>query len=39
MDKRFKFWMNWYGKTFSDFELIKGDFFHDNHRDIINNAS
>ena len=39
MDRRFKFWMRWFGKKHGDYELIKGDFFHDDHKEIINSAS
>ena len=27
MQKKFKFWMNWFGKEYSDFALHHGDFF------------
>ncbi|KAH7984896.1 hypothetical protein HPB51_026899 [Rhipicephalus microplus] len=39
MDALFQFWMRWYGKTHGDYRLIKGDFLHDSHRDMVLNAS
>jgi H3 lysine-79-specific histone-lysine N-methyltransferase len=39
MDEKFKFWMKWYGKKHGEYNLIKGDFFHDDHREIINSAT
>jgi H3 lysine-79-specific histone-lysine N-methyltransferase len=39
MDEKFKFWMKWYGKEHGEYNLIKGDFFHDDHREIINSAT
>ncbi len=39
MDEKFKFWMKWYGKEYGEYNLIKGDFFHDDHREIINSAT
>ncbi|XP_050024205.2 uncharacterized protein gpp isoform X1 [Dermacentor andersoni] len=39
MDAHFQFWMRWYGKTHGDYRLIKGDFLHEAHRDMVMNAS
>ncbi|CAG2167730.1 unnamed protein product [Oppiella nova] len=39
MDERFKFWMKWFGKRHGEYQLIRGDFFHDDHREVINNAT
>ncbi|XP_022699134.1 histone-lysine N-methyltransferase, H3 lysine-79 specific-like isoform X2 [Varroa jacobsoni] len=39
MDKNFRFWMRWYGKSYSDYELIRGDFLSAENRHLIENAS
>lgn len=39
MEERFKFWMNWHGKTYTDFELIHGDFFDKQYTEIIKNST
>ena len=39
MSDAFKFWMNWYGKQFSEYHLMKGDFFSEKYRDTINNGT
>lgn len=39
MSSAFKFWMNWYGKQFSEYHLMKGDFFNEKYRDTINNGT
>ncbi|XP_030757142.1 histone-lysine N-methyltransferase, H3 lysine-79 specific-like [Sitophilus oryzae] len=39
MEAKFKFWMQWYGKKCGEFELIKGDFFDDIHRDKFTDAT
>lgn len=39
MEERFKFWMNWHGKTYTDFELFQGDFFEKKYADYIKNAT
>ncbi|KAF7277997.1 hypothetical protein GWI33_008992 [Rhynchophorus ferrugineus] len=39
MESKFKFWMQWYGKRYGYFELIKGDFFHDAFRDKFTEAT
>lgn len=38
MKERFEFWMNWHGKTYSEFELFHGDFFEKKYENIIKNA-
>lgn len=39
MNKNFRAWMQWYGKKFGEYRLIKGDFLSDEHREKINTAS
>lgn len=39
MEERFKFWMEWYGKTYTDFELFHGDFFNKEYADIIKKST
>lgn len=39
MDTTFKMWMKWFGKKFNEYELIKGDFLADEHREKINSAT
>lgn len=39
MDTHFKTWMRWFGKKFGDYQLMKGDFLADEHREKINTAS
>lgn len=39
MEKKFKFWMQWYGKKYGPFELIHGDFFDDIHREKFSDAT
>lgn len=39
MEERFKFWMNWHGKTYTDFELFHGDFFEKKYVEIIRSAT
>lgn len=39
MEERFKFWMSWHGKTYSDFELYHADFFEKKYADLIKNAT
>lgn len=39
MSDAFRFWMQWFGKKFSEYLLFKGDFFADSHREMINNAT
>lgn len=39
MAKKFKFWMQWYGKKCGHFELRKGDFFDDLYREAFAEAT
>lgn len=39
MDDHFKTWMKWFGKKFGEYQLIKGDFLADEHREKINTAT
>lgn len=39
MNKNFRAWMQWYGKKFGEYKLIKGDFLNEEHREKINAAS
>ncbi|XP_014678570.1 PREDICTED: histone-lysine N-methyltransferase, H3 lysine-79 specific-like [Priapulus caudatus] len=39
MDVNFNKWMQWYGKTFSEYKLEKGDFLSEEMRERINKAS
>lgn len=39
MGERFKFWMEWHGKTYTEFELFHGDFFNKEYVDIIKNSN
>lgn len=39
MEEKFKFWMEWHGKTYTEFELFHGDFFEDRFTEIIKNAT
>lgn len=39
VSKNFKKFMNWFGKDFSDFNLIEGDFLNEQYRQTIENAS
>lgn len=39
MSDAFKFWMQWYGKQFCEYQLMKGDFFSEKYRDTINNGT
>ncbi|XP_067129962.1 uncharacterized protein [Centruroides vittatus] len=39
MCANFEFWMKWYGKTYGEFKLIKGDFLAEEHREIVMNSS
>lgn len=39
MEERFKFWMNWHGKTYTEFELFHGDFFEKQYSDIIKGST
>ncbi|KAL1117641.1 hypothetical protein AAG570_003956 [Ranatra chinensis] len=39
MNVNFRKWMGWYGKRYGSYELIKGDFLHEEHRDKIVSAT
>lgn len=39
MDSHFRLWMNWFGKKFCDYKLLKGDFLVDEHREKITSSS
>lgn len=39
MDVNFRTWMKWYGKKYGEYQLIKGDFLLDAHREQINSAT
>lgn len=39
MDLSFRKWMKWFGKKFNEYQLLKGDFLADEHREKINSAS
>ncbi|CAD5111869.1 DgyrCDS1135 [Dimorphilus gyrociliatus] len=38
MQIEFRKWMSWFGKTFSEFEIIRGDFIDEQFRDSIREA-
>ncbi|CAG0917717.1 unnamed protein product [Notodromas monacha] len=38
MDRNFRTWMNWFGFKYSPFELIAGDFLHEEHRTKITSS-
>lgn len=39
MESEFVKWMDWYGKSYGDFELIKGDFLEPSFDEILNSAT
>ncbi|XP_074600536.1 DOT1 like histone lysine methyltransferase grappa isoform X2 [Brevipalpus obovatus] len=39
LEDAFKYWMNIHGGTYGNFKLIKGDFFDERFRELINNAT
>ena len=39
MSDAFKFWMNWYGKKFCEYHLMRGDFFNEKYRDNLNRGT
>ncbi|CAG0878947.1 unnamed protein product [Cyprideis torosa] len=38
-NENFKKWMRWYGKKYTQFELIKGDFLSEEYRSLITSAN
>ena len=39
MEKEYIKWMKWYGKTYSDYLIEKGDFLDEDVKEKINNAT
>jgi len=39
LDRHFKFWMQWFGRTYSEYELIKGDFFEERFHHVVTNST
>ncbi|CAG9759880.1 unnamed protein product [Ceutorhynchus assimilis] len=39
MNKHFRTWMQWYGKKYGEYKLIRGDFLTEEHREKINQAT
>ena len=39
MEEEFVRWMEWYGKSFGEFELMKGDFLDPAFNDIFQSAT
>lgn len=39
MKARFEFWMKWHGKTYTEFELLHGDFFDKKYGEIIRGSN
>jgi len=39
MEREFIKWMDFYGKSYGDFELVAGDFLDDSLEDTINSAT
>ncbi|KAF7286980.1 hypothetical protein GWI33_002823 [Rhynchophorus ferrugineus] len=39
MNKNFRTWMQWYGKKYGEYKLIRGDFLTEEHREKINQAT
>uniref|UniRef100_T1JLG7 Histone-lysine N-methyltransferase, H3 lysine-79 specific n=1 Tax=Strigamia maritima TaxID=126957 RepID=T1JLG7_STRMM len=39
MNNNFKKWMQWYGKKYGNYEIIKCDFLNEDHREKITNAT
>ena len=39
MQLEFQRWMAWYGKSYGEYEIIKGDFLVEAFDDIINQAT
>ncbi|CAG9817009.1 unnamed protein product [Phaedon cochleariae] len=39
MNKNFRTWMQWYGKKYGEYKLLRGDFLTEEHREKINQAT
>lgn len=39
MDQKFRIWMKWFGKRYGEYQLLKGDFLCDEHREKIMSSS
>ena len=39
MEEEFVKWMDWYGKSYGEFELIKGDFLDPSFDEILQSAT
>ncbi|XP_050497396.1 histone-lysine N-methyltransferase, H3 lysine-79 specific isoform X2 [Diabrotica virgifera virgifera] len=39
MNRNFRTWMQWYGKKYGEYKLLKGDFLTEEHREKINQAT
>jgi len=39
MDKYFKRWMGWYGKKFSEYKIVQGDFFDLEYKKMVSESS
>ncbi len=39
MDVHFKRWMAWWGKSYSKYAILKGDFLDENHREKVTSAN
>ncbi|KAG5876348.1 hypothetical protein JTB14_003670 [Gonioctena quinquepunctata] len=39
MNRNFRTWMQWYGKKYGEYKLLRGDFLTEEHREKINQAT
>ena len=39
MDRLFKKWMNWWGKPYGEYKLVKGNFLNSKHAEKIRSSS
>ncbi|CAF1254827.1 unnamed protein product [Adineta steineri] len=39
IEENFRFWMKWFGKSYSDFQIIEGDFFDKNFPSILKSGN
>lgn len=39
MEEEFVRWMDWYGKSYGEFEIMKGDFLDPEFNDIMQSAT